>query len=74
MAGERDPERTQPGGRSPAPGQLAVVQAFINTHFDLEGVHGAELLADPAALAVWLQRAGLPRSGCTLMRPTSSAP
>jgi Putative stress-induced transcription regulator len=50
MAGER-----QPGGRAPAPGELALVQAFINSHYDLELDHGAELLATPAALARWLR-------------------
>jgi predicted RNA-binding Zn ribbon-like protein len=49
----------QPGGRSPAPGALALVQAFINTHYDLEFDHGAELLDSPAALAGWLAGAGL---------------
>src|SRR5579859_7900306 len=44
----------QPGGRPPAPGQLAVVQAFLNTHFDLVGEHGAEVLSSPAALSRWL--------------------
>jgi hypothetical protein len=44
----------QPGGRDPAPGPLALVQAFVNTHYDLEIVHGAELLATPSALRGWL--------------------
>jgi predicted RNA-binding Zn ribbon-like protein len=47
---------TQPGGRAPAPGQLAVVQAFINTHFDLDQNWGADVLSSPGALADWLQR------------------
>lgn len=51
--------RPQPGGRSPAPGRLALVQAFINSHFDLEDDHGAELLHSPAALVDWLRGAGL---------------
>jgi predicted RNA-binding Zn ribbon-like protein len=46
----------QPGGREPAPGQLALVQSFVNTHYDLEVVHGAEVLATPSALADWLVR------------------
>ena len=36
MTGEKlaiDPP--QPGDREPAPGELAVVQAFMNTHYDL---------------------------------------
>ncbi|MFZ0040887.1 MAG: CGNR zinc finger domain-containing protein [Solirubrobacteraceae bacterium] len=59
MTGKREVARIQPGGRAPAPGQLAVVQAFINTHYDLEHDHGAEVLATPEALSVWLHRAGL---------------
>ncbi len=46
----------QPGGRPPAPGELALVQAFINTHYDLETGSGAELLSSPAALVRWLRR------------------
>ena len=49
----------QPGGRPPAPGSLALVQAFINTHFDLEHDHGAEVLASSAALGDWLRAWGL---------------
>jgi predicted RNA-binding Zn ribbon-like protein len=51
--------RPQPGGRRSAPGRLALVQAFVNSHYDLEYDHGAELLGSPAALVAWLQRAGL---------------
>ena len=47
----------QPGGRSPAPGRLGLVQAFVNSHYDIEGEHGAELLSSPEALAGWLSRA-----------------
>jgi predicted RNA-binding Zn ribbon-like protein len=63
MGGERKPWRSrtsvQPGGRAPAPGALALVQAFVNTHYDLEHEHGAELLASSAALRVWLTERGL---------------
>jgi predicted RNA-binding Zn ribbon-like protein len=62
VAGEIDKARAlgvQPGGRSPAPGGLALVQAFLNTHYDLEFEHGAELLATPAALSRWLSERGL---------------
>jgi predicted RNA-binding Zn ribbon-like protein len=59
MAGE-----IQPGGRAPAPGELRVVQAFINSHYDLEREHGAELLSTPTALARWLRRHGLLQVGC----------
>jgi len=58
MAGE-----TQPGGRAPAPGELALVQAFINSHYDLEFDHGADLLGTPTALARWLRQYGLLPSG-----------
>jgi CGNR zinc finger/Putative stress-induced transcription regulator len=47
-------EGPQPGGRPPAPGELGLVQAFINTHYDLVHEHGAEVLADVAALRGWL--------------------
>ncbi len=50
MDGERDP---QPGNRPAAPGGLAVVQRFLNTHYDLAGHHG-ELLDTPAALRRWM--------------------
>ena len=63
MAGESEQQRlrssVQPGGRRPAPGELAVVQAFINTHYDLEIEHGSDLLGTPAALARWLAACGL---------------
>jgi len=55
MAGES----SQPGGRAPAPGALALVQAFINTHYDLEVEHGAEILSTPEALAEWLADRGV---------------
>ncbi len=63
VAGERQPLRArssvQPGGRLPAPEPLALVQAFMNTHYDLEITHGAEVLASPAALGRWLRGNGL---------------
>jgi predicted RNA-binding Zn ribbon-like protein len=58
MGGEV-PRGWQPGGRAPAPGDLALVQSFINTHYDLEVDHGAEVLATPQSLARWLSRHGL---------------
>ena len=57
MAGEIHGARrrgVQPGGRPPAPGDLALAQAFVNTHYDLEFEHGSELLATPAGLWRWL--------------------
>jgi predicted RNA-binding Zn ribbon-like protein len=48
----------QPGRRPGAPGELALVQSFINSHYDLEVDHGADLFATPAALGRWLARRG----------------
>jgi predicted RNA-binding Zn ribbon-like protein len=48
----------QPGGREPAPGELALLQAFLNTHFGLAG-DGGEVLDSPAALRAWLSGRGL---------------
>jgi predicted RNA-binding Zn ribbon-like protein len=53
MAGESEAP-VQPGGRAPAPGDLALVQSFINSHFDLEFEHGADLLGTPQGAAGWL--------------------
>jgi predicted RNA-binding Zn ribbon-like protein len=59
MRGERASDWTQPGGRSPAPGRLALVQAFLNTFWDLESGDGKELLGSPAELRAWLCGRGL---------------
>ncbi len=48
-------ETAQPGGRAPAPGSLALVQAFLNTHYDLGVEHGAEVWRTPEAYARWLR-------------------
>jgi len=48
------PPSAQPGGRPPAPGSLALVQSFINSHYDLDVDHGADLFATPRALRTWL--------------------
>src|SRR5689334_8658830 len=53
------PDAPQPGGRRPAPGRLALVQAFLNTHYDLTAEGGGELLGDPDALEGWLSAHGL---------------
>jgi predicted RNA-binding Zn ribbon-like protein len=60
LTGENDPYGAgpQPGGREPAPGELALLQAFPNTHFDLAG-DGGELLESPLALRAWLSGRGL---------------
>lgn len=55
----REHSLPQPGAREPAPGELALVQSFINSHYDLEFEHGADLLATPAALERWLSRRAL---------------
>jgi predicted RNA-binding Zn ribbon-like protein len=47
---------SEPGGRRPAPGALAKVQAFINT-FDIED--DEDDLTDAAALTAWLRHQGL---------------
>ena len=56
----------QPGGRPPAPGRLALVQAYINSFFDLEAEWGADLFATPEALAGWLTDRGLLPAGTSL--------
>lgn len=43
----------QPGDRPPAPGALALVQAFVNTSWDLERGN-VEIFTSPSALASWL--------------------
>ena len=50
----------EPGGRTPAPGPLRLVQRFVNT-VDLED--GPELVGDPTALREWLVGAGLLEPG-----------
>jgi predicted RNA-binding Zn ribbon-like protein len=47
----------QPAGRAPAPGRLALVQAFLNTFWDLDE-HGAERWADTVAYGHWLAERG----------------
>lgn len=54
----------QSGGREPAPGELGLVQAFVNSHYDLAHEHGAELLHSPSALASWLEARGLLDRAC----------
>jgi predicted RNA-binding Zn ribbon-like protein len=58
----------QAGGREPAPGELGLVQSFVNSHYDLEGDHGGELLHSPRALAGWLSSRGLLDPGRPLAR------
>jgi len=58
----------QAGGRDPAPGELGLVQAFVNTHYDLAEDHGAEVLSSPAALVRWFSARGLMDASLTLRR------
>lgn len=58
-----DTPRSQPGGRPAAPGRLALVQAFVNTHFDLGARWGEDVLDTPAALGAWLHESGLGPTG-----------
>jgi predicted RNA-binding Zn ribbon-like protein len=55
-----------PGDRTPAPGALRPIQAFVNT-LDIE--NGIEELASPVALAEVLVRTGLAEPG---LRPTDA--
>src|SRR3712207_5677740 len=54
---------TQPGGRDPAPGALALVQGFVNT-VDLEV--DRDLLTSPEALRDWLVERELLEGNATL--------
>jgi predicted RNA-binding Zn ribbon-like protein len=58
----------QPGDRPPAPGGLALVQAFVNTFWDLERGQ-PEVLAAPSALARWLSDHQLLEPGTSLGPP-----
>jgi predicted RNA-binding Zn ribbon-like protein len=46
----------QPGGRQPAPGRLAIVQALVNT---VDREHGPDLLDEREGLGDWLAARGL---------------
>lgn len=61
MSGEStaNPVEPRPGSRQPAPGQLALVQAFLNTRFNLTADDHGETFTDPEALVVWLASHGL---------------
>jgi len=47
----------QPAGRAPAPGRLGLVQAFLNSFWDLDA-HGEDRWPEPPAYAVWLAARG----------------
>ena len=51
--------RHSPAGARPRPETSALVQAFINSHYDLEVEHGADLFATPSELSRWLSARGL---------------
>lgn len=51
---------SEPGHRQPAPGDLALVQAFVNTN-DVEA--GSDQLSGPEDLLHWLVRRGVRRQG-----------
>jgi predicted RNA-binding Zn ribbon-like protein len=55
----------QPGDRAPAPGDLGLVQSFVNTRWDLEHDQ-EEQLGSPAELAAWLADHGLVEPGTKL--------
>ena len=55
----------QPGDRPPAPGDLRLVQAFVNSRWNLDR-HHEEQLATPATLAEWLTGHDLIESGTRL--------
>ena len=61
-----DGRAVQPGGRKPAPGPLALVQAYVNSFFDLEVEWGADLFGTPDRLADWLAARGLVPAGTKL--------
>jgi predicted RNA-binding Zn ribbon-like protein len=65
VAWVRRPAARQPGNRAPAPGDLELVQAFVNTFWDIDR-GGAERLVDGSALAAWFAGYGLLGSGTTL--------
>jgi predicted RNA-binding Zn ribbon-like protein len=55
----------QPGGRAPAPGDLGLVQSFVNTRWDLDRDQ-EEQLRGPPELAAWLAAHGLLGPGTKL--------
>jgi predicted RNA-binding Zn ribbon-like protein len=49
----------QSGGRRPAPGRLALAQAFVNSFFDLGPRRGTDQFGTPEGLASWLEARGM---------------
>src|SRR5437660_164289 len=58
----------QPGDREPAPAELGLVQAFVNSHWDLEADFGTDLFATPDSLRAWLLRRRLVAPGTRVGR------
>jgi predicted RNA-binding Zn ribbon-like protein len=59
------PGERQPGNRAPAPGDLGLVQAFVNSFWDLDR-NGAEQFVSPSALGEWLAKHKLIEPGARL--------
>jgi predicted RNA-binding Zn ribbon-like protein len=59
------PVERQPGGRAAAPGDLGLVQAFVNTRWDLDH-ELEEQLRDPSGLAAWFAERRLLEPGTEL--------
>lgn len=59
------PER-QTGGREPAPGGLALLQAFVNTEWNLDSVH-EDRFATPQDVSDWLAARALLELGIRLV-------
>jgi predicted RNA-binding Zn ribbon-like protein len=64
LSNPRTVER-QPGDRAPAPGDLGLIQSFVNTSWDLDH-DGEEELRSPRELAAWLSERRLLGSGTKL--------
>lgn len=60
------PSERQSGGRLPAPGELALVQAFVNSRWDLDHDDYPDRWADPEALGRWLAQHRLLERGVRL--------
>jgi predicted RNA-binding Zn ribbon-like protein len=59
------PAQRQPGDRTPAPGDLGLVQGFVNSRWDLENSQ-EEQLRSPSELAAWLAERRLLEPGTSL--------
>jgi predicted RNA-binding Zn ribbon-like protein len=55
-----------PGGREPAPGELALVQGFLNTRWNLRDARMGEILTSPGALADWFASRDIIEAGAGL--------